>query len=111
VTSIAVVASGTQNAVLHTEHTLGAALTDPEVYVLAVNLSNMQAGDTTILRVKPKVRSGGAAALAFEQSFSGEQSEAVAYSEPVPSAHSCTFTLEQTDGTGRSYEWSVLKVI
>lgn len=108
--SIAQVTSGTQSATLDTEHTLSTP-TDAEVYVLAVNLSNMQAGDTTILRARAKVVSGGSAAIAFQQSFSDAQTEDVTYSEPVPSAHSVAFTLEQTDGTGRSYEWSILKVV
>lgn len=108
--SIAQVTSGTQSATLDTEHTLSTQ-TDAEVYVLAVNLSNMQAGDATTLRVKAKVVSSGSAALAFERTYVDAQTEDVAYSNPVPSAHSVTCTLEQTDGTGRSYEWSVLKVV
>ena len=108
--SIAEVTSGTQAATLDTEHTL-ATETAAEVYILAVNLSNLVSGDVVVLRVKTKVVSAGAAALAFEQTFTGAQAEDVAYSEPVPSAHSAAFTLEQTDGTGRSFEWSILKVV
>lgn len=107
--AITQVTSGTQTATLDTEHTLTTE-TSAEIYILAVNLSNMVSGDITILRIKPKVLSGGSAALAFQQTFSDAQTEDVVYSEPVPSAHSVAFTLEQTDGTGRSYEWSVLKV-
>lgn len=108
--AIAEVTSGTQTAVLDTEHTL-ATETSAEIYVLAVNLANMVSGDVTILRVKPKVLSGGSATLAFTETFTGAQPVDVVYSEPIPSAHSVAFTLEQTDGTGRNYEWSVLKVV
>lgn len=108
--SIEQVASGTQTATLDVEHSLDVE-TSAEVYVLVVNLANLTTGDVVVLRVKPKVLSGGSAALAFEQAYSGPQTEDVVYSEPVPSAHSVTFTLEQTDGTGRAFEWSVLRVV
>lgn len=108
--SIEQVTSGTQSATLDTEHSL-TTQTAAEVYVLAVNLTNMASGDITILRVKTKVLTGGSAALAFIETFSGAQTQKVAYSDPIPSAHSVECTLEQTDGTGRSYEWSLLKVV
>lgn len=108
--SIAEVTSGTQAATLDTEHTL-TTQTAAEVYVLAVNLANLAGGDTVILRVKAKVIAGGSAALAFQQSFIGAQLEDVAYSEPIASAHQVVATLEQTDGTGRSFEWALLKVV
>lgn len=101
--------SGTQSATLDTEHTL-ATETSPNVYILAVNLSNMVADDIVTLRIKTKVLSGGSHALAFTATFSGAQPVDVVYSEPVPSVHSAQFTLEQTDGTGRNYEWSVVEV-
>ncbi len=108
--TISQVTSGTQSASLDTEHTLTTETT-ADIFVLVVNLSNMTTGDITTLRIKTKVLSGGSATLAFIRTFSGPQTELVVYSEPVPSAHSVAFTLEQTDGTGRSYEWSVLKVL
>lgn len=108
--SIAEVADGSQTASLDTEHTLSTQ-TDAEVFVLAVDLSNMVGGDVTILRVKTKIRSSSSSVLAFEQTFTGEQDAPAVWSEPVPSAHQAVFTLEQTDGTGRAYPWSVLKVV
>jgi hypothetical protein len=103
------VAQGTQTATLDTEHSLNTQ-TGSTVYVLAVNLANMVEADIVTLRVKTKVLSGGAAALAFTATFSGAQPVDVVYSEPVPSAHSAEFTLEQTDGVGRNYEWAVLEM-
>jgi len=111
VASISQVTQGTHTpSGLDTEETL-TTQTDAEVYILVVNLTNMASGDTTILRIKPKVLTGGAAALAFSQSFTGAQTEVVVYSEPIASAHSVAFTLEQTDGTARAYEWAVVKVV
>ncbi len=101
--------SGTQTATISTEHTL-ATETAASVYILAVNLTNMVSGDVTTLRVKPKVLTGGSNTLAFEATFTGAQGVDVVYSEPVPSVHSAVFTLQQTAGTGRAYEWSVIEV-
>lgn len=108
--AISEVTSGTQSATLDTEHTL-TTQTGAEMYVLVVNLVNMADGDTVILRIKTKVLSGGSASLAFSETFTDNQTDEVVYSPPVPSAHSAAFTLEQTDGTGRSFEWSVVKPI
>lgn len=107
--AITQVTSGTQTATISTEHTL-TTQTAAEIYVLAVNLANMASGDTTTLRVKTKVLTGGASTLAFEQQYVGAQTEDVSYSPPIPSAHQIVVTLQQTAGTGRSYEWSLLKV-
>lgn len=101
--------SGTQTAVLDTEHSL-ATETDARVYIYVVNLSNMAEDDVVVLRVKTKVLSGGSSAVAFIAMFSGAQPVDVVYSEPVPSAHSAEFTLKQTDGVARDFEWSILEV-
>ena len=105
--SITNVTSGTQTATIGTEHTLSTQTT-ADVFVLAVNVTNMASGDTLELRAKTKVLTGGAAALAVLQTLTGAQTEMVVWLE-VPSEWSCEFTLKQTAGTGRSYEWSIAK--
>ena len=105
--SITNVTSGTQTATIGTEHTLSTQTT-ADVFVLAVNVTNMASGDTLELRAKTKVLTGGAAALAVLQTLTGAQTEKVVWLE-VPSEWSCEFTLKQTAGTGRSYEWSIAK--
>lgn len=101
-----VAASGTQSATLDTEHTLATVTTNGN-FVLVVDLSNMVNGDVTILRLKRKVLSGDSALLAYAATFANAQGEPVKCSVPVPSPHSLTATLEQTDGTGRDYKWSL----
>lgn len=108
--SIDEVASGTQTAVIATTHSL-ASLTAAETYVLVVNLVNMASGDTVVLKAKAKVIGGGSSSVAFEQTFTGDQTEEIVYCEPVPSAHEVEFTLRQSAGTGRQFEWSVLRVV
>lgn len=109
--SIAEVTSGTQTATLDTEHTLGTTQTDDEVYVGRVNVTNLAAGDVLKVRSYVKVVSAGALALWQEVTLTGVQTEKVLDLDPVGSVHSFEFRIEQTDGTGRSFEWSILKVV
>lgn len=102
-------ASGTQTATLATEHTL-ATRTDGKTYVLVVDASNLANGDTVVLRAKVKALTGSTAALAYSVTLTHAQAEPVVISPPVPAVHSVAFTLEQTDGTGRNFDWSVVSL-
>jgi len=90
-----------------TEQTL-ATVTTAGSYVLHVDLSALADGDTVVLRLKSRVLSGGTDRLAYEASFSHAQGTPLTYSIPVPTAHQIIATLEQTAGTNRSYDWSLL---
>ena len=103
------VGSGTQTATLDTEHTLDTE-TDAGVYVLVIDTSNMAAGDITILRIKTKDKSGGTSRLAYSATYANIQGEPHKYSVPVPIDTEIVCTLEQTDGTGRNYDWNLLKL-
>ncbi len=103
------VASGTQAATIGTEHTLSTQ-TGAGVYTLVVDLADLAAGDIVTLRLKTKVLSGGASRLAFVAEYAHAQAAPAAVSVPVPVAHEITATLEQTAGTGRSFDWSLLRV-
>lgn len=107
---------GTQTAVIGTEHTLlteGAA----GIYTLTVQLKNMVAGDTVELRAYEKVLTGDAnETLVFEQSYANKQGDGAApgssaagpvivKSVPVESPFSLKWTLKQTAGTGRAFDW------
>lgn len=100
---------GSQTATLDTEHTLD-TITDPGSFVLNVDLNAMQAADTVLLRVKLMTRSGGTTRLHQVQSFTNAQTELIAISNPVANVHELVFTLEQTDGTGRAYPWSIFQL-
>lgn len=99
--------SGTQAAVINTEHTL-AAPTTAKTRVLIVDLAAMASGDTVELRIKQKVLTAGAEGLAVLTTFVNAQADPIAVSVPIAQFRGATFTLKQTTGTGRSFPWQVL---
>jgi hypothetical protein len=118
--SVTVKASGTQLAVINTEHTLNAgSFDDNGVYVLSVNTRNMVNGDVLELRAYTKVLTGDAnPSLVYESAYAHAQGDGAApgssaggeidkISIPIPSPYSVTFTLKQTAGTGRNFDWRV----
>lgn len=108
--TITEVTSGTQTATISTEHTLGVAQTDDGVYVGSVNVTNMATGDTLKIRSYKKVIAAGSVALFQEIELSGAQTEKVVDLDPVGSVHGFELRIVQTAGSGRSFEWSILKV-
>lgn len=100
---------GTQVATIDTEHTLG---TDPRLtdatYVLVVDVSNHADGDVTLFRFYEKVTgTGGTQRSMILGTIAGDQVNDLWFSVPVLSIFGSKFTLEQTDGTGRSFDWSI----
>lgn len=102
-------ASGTQAATLTTEHTLYTA-SAAGTYVLAVDADALDNSDVLILRVKTKVGSAGTTRLAYYAAFAHAQEEKVKISIPISSAHECVFTLQQQEGTARSFPWEVIQL-
>ena len=107
--AITVQDSGTQTAVVSTEHTLE-TVTGLGVYQLFVDCSNLALGDTVVVRIYCKVLSGSSSAIMFEASYSHPQSYVVKASEPVTNPYELVFKLEQTGGSARDFEWSVVKI-
>lgn len=107
--ALAVISSGTQSATLDTEHVLDNDTTG-KTYVLVVDCGAMVNGDATILRIYTKVLSGGTKRLAYSATYANVQAEPQKYSVPVPANIEIEVTLEQTDGTGRSYPWALLSI-
>lgn len=103
------VAGGTQAATLDTEHTLSTQ-TGGKTYVLVVDLVNMVNGDVVILRLKTKVRTGNASQSAYQATYAHVQQCKNVYSLPIPANIELVATLEQTDGTGRSFIWALLSL-
>jgi hypothetical protein len=103
------VASGTQLAVISTEHTL-ATDTTGQTYVFVLDAANLAMGDTVELRVYTKCKSGGTERLAYLRSYNNTQGELIKYSVPIPADISCKVTLKQTAGTGRNFDWSLLRI-
>jgi hypothetical protein len=101
--------SGTQTATIGTEHSL-ATPTTAKTRVLVVNLTNLAAGDILELRIKSKVLAAGSEVLGRLATVVGPVTELRYESPPVATVDGATFTLKQTAGTGRSFEWSVLSL-
>lgn len=107
-------ASGTQTAVIGTEH----FLTSPAIagsFTLHVDTVNMIAGDTLELRIYQMVLTGGAQRGAYFDTWTGAQSAddlikiSVPISNELTDTNALRFSLKQTAGTGRNFPWKVLK--
>lgn len=108
--AIADAAHGTQTAVIGTEHTL-ATVTSPNTLQLLVDVANMTSAsgtdDRLEIREYVKVLSGGTERLVKTYTITGAQSELVAYTPPRGETVSIKYTLKQTQGTGRNFDWRV----
>jgi hypothetical protein len=109
--------SGTQTAVINTEHVLNA--TTPEttdgIFQFFVDINAMTFGspaDATILRIKEKCIAGGTQRTIYRGDVLGAPSadDAIWVSPSFLLLHGWDFTLQQTAGTGRAYPWSIRKV-
>ncbi len=100
---------GSQTAVIDTEHTL-ATVTDAGNYVSKVDTVNMVLGDRLTLRVKEKIRSSGTTRLLYVVNYAHVQGTPPKESIPASSPHELVFTLEQTSGTGRVFEWEIVEI-
>lgn len=104
--AVVVESSGTQAAVIGTEHTL-ASPTTTKTRQLVVDLSNLANGDVVELRIKRKVLSTGTERTWQAAIFAHAQPAPAVLSVPCPSPYGATFTLKQSAGTGRNFDWSV----
>lgn len=95
--AVASVGTGTQTAVVDTEHTLDTETT-AGVYVLVIDTANMVNGDIVTLKIKTKYASGGTSRLAYSATYAHAQADPNKYSVPVPVDAEIVCTLEQTDG-------------
>lgn len=107
-------ATGTQAATPGTEH----FVYDPNPAVAAtfqfeVDLSPMVSGDVVELRVYLMPLGAGAAAQYLYKGFYGAQRDPIAVSVPfsneLTDASAVRCSIKQTQGTGHSYKWKVLK--
>ena len=107
--TVSVNTNATQTASIGTEHTL-ATITAAGVYSLMVDLVNMADAatpDALEIREYMKPASGGTERLVTTWYIYGRQSEFMFLTPPRMSAISIKYTLKQTQGTGRNFDWSV----
>jgi hypothetical protein len=101
-------AYGSQVATISTEHSL-TQRTEVGIFILLVDTTEMQAGDTLELRIKTKRLITDSSITAYKYSFNDVQTEPHKYSVPVPSDVEIICTLTQTTGTGRTFLWKLLR--
>lgn len=106
--------TGTQTATIGTEHTL-LDIAIVGTFTLHVDKFNMTAGDALELRIYQTVLTGGTRRVAYFTRFIDAQptDDMIALSVPISNeltdAGSLRFTLKQTLGTSRNFDWKVLK--
>jgi len=107
-------ASGTQLAVIGTEH----VLSDVNVsgtFVIELNTVNMQAGDVVVFRIYAITLTGGTRRGAYIMTYYGVQTVddiqkiSLPIGNDLTDAGSLEFTLQQTFGTGRNFDWKILQ--
>lgn len=107
--AISVEASGTQTAVLTTEHTLGTTAA-AGIYQLTVDANALVNGETLMLKCKINVLSAGTERVLFSQPYTNAQAEPIKESIPVTVPQTSTWTLTQTGGTGRAFPWALIRL-
>ena len=106
-------ASGTQTASIGTEHFVS-DVNQTGVYVFEVSLKNMVDGDIIVVRAYKTLLTTVAEELVAEEFFYGAQH--VPYvkldspdSNELTDTESIRYSIQQTHGTGRNFDWKVLK--
>jgi len=110
--ALSVNTSGSQTAVIGTEHVL-ATITTANVFELDVELVNMAGGTTPdILEIREygKVRAADTERLIKVYTIVGAQTELQFKTIARISPHHVKYTLKQTQGTGRAFAWAVYQV-
>jgi hypothetical protein len=106
-------ASGTQTAVIGTEHFVDSPNT-AGTFTLHVDTNALAAGDVLELRVYQMVLTGGTQRVAYLARYAGAQptDDVIKISVPVSNeltdTNALRFSLKQTVGTGRAFPWKVL---
>lgn len=107
-------ASGTQTAVVTTEHFLSNVNVAGK-FQLSVDTVNMAAGDVLELRIYDMVLTNGTPRVAYLMVFYGAQAvdDMIKLSPRIVNdltdAQALRFSLKQTFGTGRDFPWKVVK--
>lgn len=104
-------AEGSQAATLTTEHTL-LDTSDAGNYQLKVDCTALSGSEYVDLKVYDKAATGGSYRLAQSVRVTAAMAAVYPISESVPVAAPLGIkaTLTQTGGTGRSYDWSVVRL-
>jgi len=106
---VTVSSTGSQTAVINTEHTLYNPTTS-KFFSGYVDLTNMASGDTVEIRVYMIVKSAGSYIQYYINTYTNAQTNKSVYIPPMPSQYGWKLTLKQTAGTGRVYDYTVYEI-
>lgn len=95
---------------LNTGSTFPVAETQPGVYQLFLDLTNLASGDSFRLRAYEQVAGGGANAIYLDTTFSNAQNPVVYVSPSYVLLQSWYFTVAKTAGTDRILRWAIRQV-
>ena len=98
--------TNSQACTLDVEHTLD-TITAGGTFVLTVDLNVLVAGDVLVVRCYDKVTSGSTSRLIYTAVYEGVQADPIMVTKPFSAPHEAKFSIEQTDGTGRTFDWSI----
>lgn len=113
--AISLAGSGTQTAVIGTEHDL-LDISAPGSFIYYVDKTNMAAGDILELRIYQIVLTSGSRIVAYFTRYVDAQpvDDMLAISVPITNdlsdSGSVRFTLKQTAGSGENYNWKVVEI-
>lgn len=104
-----VASSGTQTATVGTTPDSLYSTTTAGTYLLSVDCSALADDEVLILRIRRKILTAGTVRTAYVWQVVGTlpADDAVQVSVPITSPFGADFTLNQTNGTGRSFPWEV----
>jgi len=76
-----------------------------------IDLANMQAGDTVIIREYVRLKSGGTYRLYASSTYSDAQSEPALHVVKLPTKYGVRVTLQQTAGVNRTYDYNFFREV
>ncbi|MHB1176073.1 MAG: hypothetical protein ACYCZJ_13220 [Sulfuriferula sp.] len=102
--------SGSTTPVIGTETFLGTAITAAGVYVLVLDTNAMLNGDTLVMRAYTKAKGASVSRIAYVGAISNIQIDPNKYSIPIPVDTEIKFSITQTTGTARAFDWNILSL-
>ncbi len=109
-------AYGTQLAVVTTEHTLK-DVNESGTFVIEISTANLAAGDVVEFRIYSVMLTGGTKYVVYFMPYYGAQPTddiqkiSLPIGNDLSDATALEFTLKQTFGTGRNFDWKILQYL
>lgn len=94
-----------------TEQNLVTGQTTDAVLQIIIDVSLMDSGDVTVIRLYDEVISTGAPLLVEAWELANAQANVFTAPLPFIAMHNWAVTLEQSAGTNRDYDWSIREAL